>query len=336
MRLVLIFLAVLTIFGSLNKDFKRKFSLESDLGITFLHAQNIKNLSNPYKNMPADLKAREKYPPYFPLSYISIVVIQKLTGTENFEDFVKVWYLVCKFNNLVAAILIALLFYKGFFRQGQDRLTLLSISVLVGFGFVYQPLVFKKSFEQLDAIAFSLMLTSLLLLVTGKLFLSSLFLALSICFKQSFLLVLPSLLMHSGKILPAKKVFKYFSFLFIFTFVIFLPFLLTGFWETIDCTIFFHITRENFRQFLGYPVPYPVLLFPSLKLSVLLYLTSLVYVGFTHSSAPVSFCLPTLLFFMFHKYPLEQYLVVVFYGALFGILWESNLGDGKARDSNIR
>ncbi|MCS6893448.1 MAG: hypothetical protein NZO16_02610, partial [Deltaproteobacteria bacterium] len=313
--LILVVISVILTINLFSKRFERHWNTSSDLGISYLHSKAIKNFENPYKVMPEFMRKNEKYPPYFPLSYIIVAFVDYLGEFTRFEHFAQIWTKIAYFNNYFTDFILGY-FFSVIFKNLKVKFSPL-IGYSLAISIITQRLIFKKSVEQFDAFAFDLTLWSLFFLIFKRYYLGGLFLGLGLSFKQSFIFLIPVIFYYIFRFESPRSAFKFIGSFAITCSIIFLPFLFSGAYETIDATIIFHLTRDAIRSFLGYYIPYSSFIFPSfVKLSVILYLVTL-YISITYKARPlITFTLVPASFLLFHKYPLEQYIVTLLYCSL--------------------
>lgn len=330
MRIFLGALLGLMIFFAINQKYIKKEKITSDLGVSYTYAKLLQDFKSPYSNIPQKMKIEEKYPPYFPLSYVFLALFDKVIGSPPYPKFYDAWIYVAKVVNLISAILLGYMLSMALSKTTrQDRVTTLLIAGLLSISFVYQPLIFKKSFQQFDAISFLLMLGSLLFLSRNAFMLAGMFLGLSICFKQSFIFILPHLLFLIYQSF-GFRVFKIYCLSFASVcLAVLTPFFIDSIILTLDATIFFHLKREALRTYVDYSVPFLKLIFPELKPQLFFWAICTVVSIRIRLSPLLMIGMPVTTFFLFHTYFLEQYYVVVLYSWVIGFLLESILKDVK-------
>ncbi len=315
-------LAIVVIYRVFTDQYQRKWSLASDLGVIYTHSKHIQEFKNPYSVFSENNKEKktEKAPPYFPLGYIFIAFLDKISGSSDFFEFLKVWYKVSWLNRVYLAILLSYFFYV-ILKKHEIESPVLS-SVVLGFGLISHRLFLKKSFEQLDILSLSLLLTGFLFIRSKLHSIAFVFLGLSISFKQTFIFIIPAYVFYFYRVFGFRKTLQG---VLVFSAVVatfYLPMLITDAKATLYYTTLFHIGREGVELFLKFAVPYISYFLPKyLHPGVIVYLITLFAMIIQNRVSYLGFLLPVSAFFLFHKYPLDQYFLAIFLCGLVGVIW---------------
>lgn len=156
-----------------------------DIWNTWKEGENIALGINPYeRTLEGDLRINDKYPVYFPSSFLLSAFLYKL-GFDTFDKFLNIWRPI----NLFSSIFIAFFLYRIYSLKGYWFVGLLTVVVSCLGNFA----LFNLKAQNIEFLAIFLLLSSILLIERNT-YQSAFLYGLSLSFKHIGILIFPLIL----------------------------------------------------------------------------------------------------------------------------------------------